>query len=91
MRSGIDAMSREGRNVIEGKLYVEGRDLRVYSLGGLAQRRDPVDEPKCVKSYSTNRYQPNINTMQIGPLMFGDALNSNKFRHEGSVCRSRNT
>jgi hypothetical protein len=72
---------REGRNVIEGKLCVEGRDLRVYSLGGLAQRRDPVDEPKSVKSYSTNRYQPNINTMEIGPVMFGDALNRNKFEH----------
>jgi hypothetical protein len=40
--------------VIEEKLYVEGKDLRVYSLGGLARRRDPVDEPKYVKSDSSN-------------------------------------
>jgi hypothetical protein len=54
MRSGIDAEGREGRDVIEGKLYVEGKDLRVYSLGGLAQRRNPADEPKGVKSDSPN-------------------------------------
>jgi hypothetical protein len=58
MRSGIDAKGREGRDVREGKLYVEGRDLRVYSLGGLAQRRVPVDEPKSVKSDIPNWYQP---------------------------------
>jgi hypothetical protein len=35
MLSGIDVEGREGRDVIEVKLYVEGKDLRVYSLGGL--------------------------------------------------------
>jgi hypothetical protein len=35
MQSGIDAKGKEGRDVIEGKLRVDGKDLTVYSLGGL--------------------------------------------------------
>jgi len=42
-RTIFEAENREVGNVIQEKLYIQAKGLRVYSSGGLTQNKDTVD------------------------------------------------
>jgi len=42
-RTTVEAENREVGNVIQEKLYIQAKGLRLYSSGGLTQNKDTVD------------------------------------------------